>query len=203
MSPVLRPASLVLFTLLLSACVTINIYFPAAAAEKAADRIIQDVWGEQPPAAGKQPPASGEDSPQSAVDVERPLALAVLEWLVAPAQAADLNVSSPAIKKVQASMKARFQQLQGHFNSGALGLTRDGLVELRDLGAVPLPKRGPVKKLVAAENADRNVLYREIAAANGHPEWERDIRNTFAERWVRNARGGWWYQDAGGSWKQK
>ena len=30
--------------LALSACVTINIYFPAAAAEKAADRIIEDVW---------------------------------------------------------------------------------------------------------------------------------------------------------------
>jgi hypothetical protein len=28
----------------LSACVTINIYFPAAAAEKAADKIIDDVW---------------------------------------------------------------------------------------------------------------------------------------------------------------
>ncbi|SNR68371.1 hypothetical protein SAMN05192560_0462 [Methylobacillus rhizosphaerae] len=28
----------------LPACVTINIYFPAAAAEKAADRIIDDVW---------------------------------------------------------------------------------------------------------------------------------------------------------------
>jgi len=28
----------------LSACVTINIYFPAAAAEKAADQIIDDVW---------------------------------------------------------------------------------------------------------------------------------------------------------------
>lgn len=25
-------------------CVTINIYFPAAAAEKAADRIIDEVW---------------------------------------------------------------------------------------------------------------------------------------------------------------
>jgi hypothetical protein len=28
----------------LSACVTINIYFPAAAAEKAADRLIDEVW---------------------------------------------------------------------------------------------------------------------------------------------------------------
>ena len=31
-------------TIGLSACVTINIYFPAAAAEKAADQIIDDVW---------------------------------------------------------------------------------------------------------------------------------------------------------------
>jgi len=34
----------------LSACVTINVYFPAAAAEKAADKFIDEVWqlkGEQ------------------------------------------------------------------------------------------------------------------------------------------------------------
>ncbi len=30
--------------LLLAGCVTINIYFPAAAAEKAADKIIDEVW---------------------------------------------------------------------------------------------------------------------------------------------------------------
>ncbi|WP_137939818.1 hypothetical protein [Chitinivorax sp. B] len=34
------------FTLAMSACVTINIYFPAAAAEKAADKIIDEVWQE-------------------------------------------------------------------------------------------------------------------------------------------------------------
>ena len=32
------------FALLLQGCVTINIYFPAAAAEKAADKIIDEVW---------------------------------------------------------------------------------------------------------------------------------------------------------------
>lgn len=34
--------------LALPACVTINIYFPAAAAEKAADRIIDEVWQIKP-----------------------------------------------------------------------------------------------------------------------------------------------------------
>lgn len=47
----------------LAGCVTINIYFPAAAAEKAADRIIDEVWqlkeGQQAPAAS--PAASGAD----------------------------------------------------------------------------------------------------------------------------------------------
>lgn len=35
--------SVALVSMLLSACVTINIYFPAAAAEEAADKIIQRV----------------------------------------------------------------------------------------------------------------------------------------------------------------
>ena len=47
--------SFTLGTLLLAGCVTINIYFPAAAAEKAADRIIDEVWQLQPPAAQPQP----------------------------------------------------------------------------------------------------------------------------------------------------
>lgn len=32
----------------LGGCVTINIYFPAAAAEKAADKIIEEVWQLEP-----------------------------------------------------------------------------------------------------------------------------------------------------------
>jgi hypothetical protein len=42
---------------LLQACVTINIYFPAAAAEKAADKIIDEVWQLQKPAAPAAPPS--------------------------------------------------------------------------------------------------------------------------------------------------
>lgn len=47
-----RIFQMVLLTLtgaLLSACVTINIYFPAAAAEQAADKIIGEVWQLQKP----------------------------------------------------------------------------------------------------------------------------------------------------------
>lgn len=41
---VLSPVMLLSAMFALAACVTINIYFPAAAAEKAADKIIDEVW---------------------------------------------------------------------------------------------------------------------------------------------------------------
>ena len=44
-------------TIFLTACVTINIYFPAAAAEKAADKIIDEVWQLKNKPAGEQAPA--------------------------------------------------------------------------------------------------------------------------------------------------
>ena len=36
----------------------------------------------------------------------------------------------------------------------------------------------------------------------GLPEWQDQIKTTFAAKWVSNAQSGWWYQ-AGGNWKQK
>ncbi len=45
---------------LIPACVTINIYFPAAAAEKAADKIIDDVWQLKP---GEETPVKPADVP--------------------------------------------------------------------------------------------------------------------------------------------
>jgi uncharacterized protein YdbL (DUF1318 family) len=116
--------------------------------------------------------------------------------------AADLEINTPAISALKNSMQARHSQLAAHYTSGAVGLTRDGLVALRDANAVPLSQRQGVNGLVAAENNDRNALYKEIASANSHPEWESEVRGTFAQRWVQKAQGGWWYQDAGG-WAKK
>ena len=50
----LSTLSAALATVALGACVTINIYFPAAAAERAADRIIEEVWQLKPDAAKPQ-----------------------------------------------------------------------------------------------------------------------------------------------------
>ena len=56
-----RPFLSLAVALALAGCVTINIYFPAAAAEKAADRIIEEVWQlkkDAPSAPAEKPPAA-------------------------------------------------------------------------------------------------------------------------------------------------
>lgn len=130
------------------------------------------------------------------------LAVGLAAPVVAQAQA-NLNINTPAITALRAGMQQRHAQLAPHYASGAVGLTRDGNVALRDAAAVPLPQRQQVNALIAAENRDRGALYREIARANGHPEWEADIRATFAQRWVGNAQAGWYYQNASGAWVRK
>ncbi|MEK6591986.1 MAG: YdbL family protein [Pseudomonadota bacterium] len=116
---------------------------------------------------------------------------------------ANLEINTPAIAGLQSGMQQRHLQLAGFYASGAVGLTRDGSIALRDANAVPLPQRQQVNSLIAAENQDRAALYREIARANGKPEWESDIRATFAQRWIQKAQPGWYYQNAGGVWTRK
>jgi uncharacterized protein YdbL (DUF1318 family) len=183
-----------------AACVTINVYFPSEAAAKAADRIIQDVYGEQ--SGGTAAPVE----PQSRLPVSEvpPSRSVLLDWFISPAHAkADISVNTPAIQQLKAGMEKRHRKLAPYYKSGAVGMTQDGEIVLRDQKLVPLQDRNSVKSLVAKENKDRSALYAEIARANGHPEWEAEIRSTFAERWVSNAPAGWWYMNKQGAWKQK
>jgi hypothetical protein len=186
--------------LALSACVTINVYFPAAEAQEAAREFVEKVIGDDvvPPAAPSTTPSGGGSSPAGS-------GFSMLAFFInsAHAQTADVNIRTPAIQAIQSRMASRFQsQLAAHFDSGALGFGRDGLLVVRDAAQLPLKDRAAVNTAVADDNRDRAAVYREIAVANGHPEWEQQIRETFAKQWIASARGGWWYQDAGG-WKQK
>lgn len=183
------------------ACVTINVYFPEAAAVQAADRIIDKVRG---------PEEDGNTShvyPGESRDESMLLAVtrSVVGFLISDAHAqgaVDFDKPSPEKQALENALTARFPQLRPHLNSGAIGLTDDGLLEFRDRNLVPLKDRNGVVQLVAAQNNDWNALYAEIAKLNGHPEWQDSIRSTFAERWIAKADKGWYYRE-GGVWKQK
>ena len=208
----LLPIQLLALSCLLAACVTVNVYFPAAAAEQAADRIIDTVTSQTAGSRSNETaPAKTPPNSRAAPRGEPPALLAaagaLLNLLIPAAEAQaspNLDVSGPEIRAITASMQQRFGQLKKYFDEGMIGLTADGLVAVRDQNAVPLAERAVVARLVTEDNRDRETLYSELAKANKHPEWEPDIRRTFARRWVeRGAQGGWYYQDAGGKWVQK
>jgi len=187
--------------LLLTACVTINIYFPAAAAEKVADEIIKGIQTDD-----KTLEQNDISAPQTKVDgfqlVVYRLIDEVLNVVIAPAHAAaDLSVDTSEIRQLRSAMHNRFAALKPFYNLGLVGVKADGFLVTR--GAVSLKHRNKVNKLIAAENADRQRLYQAIANANGHPEWVNQIKATFAARWISNAQAGWAYQSSDGSWKKK
>lgn len=116
--------------------------------------------------------------------------------------APDLEANTPAIAAIKTSMQTRHTQMQSFYGSGAIGLTQDGYIAVKDASAVPLSQRGGLAGLVKEENSDRARLYKEIAVANGHPEWLGEIQSTFAGRWIDKAQAGWFYQKDG-AWVKK
>lgn len=186
--------------LALAACVTINVYFPAAEAKEAAKEFVDKVIGED-----GQPVPQTEKSGGGMAMLQRRVDLWSLVGVgSAYAQSApDITINTPAIRAIQSSMEQRFNStLRAGFDAGALGFSSDGLIVVRDASKLPLKDRVAINNAVADDNRDRKALYREVAVANGHPEWEGQIRDVFARQWVDSARSGWWYQ-SGGSWKQK
>ena len=193
--------ALILCTAMIAvACVTINVYFPAAAAQKAAEKFVGDVLGE--------PIEDGSLFETPGLEGSRLwlAAAGVVDYLIPSAQAqqAEIDINTPQINAIKARMAQRQRDsLNALFDAGAIGFSNNGLVEIRDRSAVPLSERRNLESVVADENRDRKAVYREIAVANGHPEWEADIQQTFAREWVENARPGWYYQNAAGAWLQK
>ncbi len=189
---------------LLAACVTINIYFPAAQAEKAADRIVGEILGKEKPAEQKAPPKGDKGAWLLPASGDSRIAATILDFFIPVAHAApNFSVDSAEIRQLKARMKQRNAQLLPYYRSGAIGFTADGLVAIHDAKAVPLRERNKLKSLIRAENADRNALYRAIAKANHHPEWEADVRAVFARKWVEKAGAGWWHRTADGQWRRK
>ena len=186
--------------LALAACVTINVYLPAAEAKEAAKEFVDKVIGEDGQAVPKTEKSGGGMAMlQRRVDLWSVLGVGSAYAQSAP----DITINTPAIRAIQAKMEQRFNSsLRAGFDAGALGFTSDGLVTVRDASKLPLKDRVAINSAVADDNRDRKALYREVAVANGHPEWESQIRDVFARQWVDSARSGWWYQ-TGGSWKQK
>jgi len=187
-----------LLALVISACVTVNIYFPAAAVERAAEQIVKETWG------GPGEPAKAPPKPQSYNRLAPMRTVSVKFVSEAHAQEADINVSNPAIRALKDAIKQRSSAIKPFMDRGNIGIGQDGLLTIRTTDGLSLKERSDAQQLVEAENRDREALYVEIAKANGIPkENVPRIKNIFAKSWIEQAQPGWWIQDSQGNWKKK
>ncbi len=122
------------------------------------------------------------------------LGMAVLSMSFTALAEADLDVNTPAMQALKSRMKQRHLQLLNLYQTGAVGLTNDGYIAVREASVIPLSQRAALAALVKDENNDRSALYSGIASANGHPEWTGEIQRIFAQRWLERAQPGWYLQ---------
>ena len=210
-------------------CVTINIYFPAAAAEEAAEKIVDEVLNtdhlntdEVKPELNQSPDQTlnllpGDSRIESQRESQRvsqsfintqiieSSLVSVINFFIPAAQAGQANISidSAKIRSIRNNMKQRQSKLNSFYQSGSIGFTNKGFIASVSDKGLSIKQKSTAKKLINAENNDRKALYREIANANGHPEWQNDIQKTFAQTWIAKIPSGWMYQTSAGQWKKK
>jgi len=212
---------LTLACFLLAACavITVNVYFPEKAAKEAFksldDMLLKNSAG-KPATDGKSPPAEQtlpQEKPQSSLFHELP-ALA----LVAAAYAADIDADSlaievssmPEVLKAYDDMSGRLPKLNALFASGAVGLSNQGLVAVREKGKVT-PQD---ESMLAAENQSRKTVITAMAKAilklNKQKESKEALNQvlgkaaaTYADTKREAAQPGWWLQLQNGRWVQK
>jgi len=215
--------------LFLCACavITVNVYFPEKAAKeayKSLDEMLLKGDGAQPageaapgtePAPANEEPAqpAPEAKPQSGLWHEITGFFRVSEACAAETDADALAVelsSMPEVVKAYDAMSKRLPRLNQLFDSGAVGLTKQGLVTVRDKAkATPQDEA-----LVKAENDSRKVVVASMARAIVKLNKQKESKalvdqvmgkaaSTFADTKRESAKPGWWIQLENGNWVQK
>ena len=169
--------------LLLSACVTINIYFPAEKVETVAGEIVEEIRG---------PDEDMEKEEENTADKKQGFfgSKPVFASLVATAYAQEVTeVSNPTIRGLKDRMKARFPQLKPWYQKGVLTEGNDGFVKMGSTQQLGIKDKSAVRNLTAAENKDREQLYREVAKALNIDASQVDkVAGIFAKEWQKSVR---------------
>lgn len=196
-----KTARVLTFLSLLSfvACVTVNIYFPAAKVEKAAEDIVEDVYG--------------TDTPKKQQNDDHS-ALETFLVLISPATAhagsvtesdiESLNKSNSAIRGLKHTIAEDHKQLLPYYTSGNIGINNQGYLEIISKEGLNIKDTAQLRRLVAKDNNTREQLYSEVAASMNIPGSEIDkVKKIFSGVWQKRAPAGWFIQDANGKWNKK
>jgi uncharacterized protein YdbL (DUF1318 family) len=185
--------------------VTVNINFPQEKIDSAAASVEDLVRNPAPPSGNTPSTPAPRGRPSSAI----PSLLAVTVRssaggfgpATAEAQAVpELKTRTPEVMAAVASRRSRLPQVTEALKQGCVGETREGLLEVRPGSACP-PNLGA---LVAAENADRLMLYRTLVEQNKMPPSDlARVQEAFARTHRERVPAGGWVQNPDGTWLKK
>ena len=206
---------------LLAACaiITVNVYFPEKAAKEAYksldDMLLKNEAGKPP--AGSQQPGEEQKRPETKPQSNLFKALPAFS-LTAVAHAAESEADAlavelagmPEVNKAYEEMSQRLPRLTTLFDSGAIGLTNQGLVSVRDKAKVNASDEG----LVAAENKNRKTVISSMAKAIIKMAKQNETKAamdqvmgkaaaSYADIKRDAAKAGWWMQLQNSRWVQK
>lgn len=208
--------------LFLAACavITVNVYFPEKAAKeayKSLDEMLLLKPGEEKKPSDKAPaiPSGGSViKPQSKSLPAAPVGWSLVNSAYAAENEADTLAvelaSMPEVIAAYDEMRGRLTKVHALFDSGAVGLTSQGLVTVREKSKVTPEDEA----LITAENGSRKVVVTSMAKAilklNHQKETGAALGQvmpkaaaTFADTRREKAKPGWWMQLENGRWVQK
>ncbi|MGC9327818.1 MAG: DUF1318 domain-containing protein [Candidatus Hinthialibacter sp.] len=176
----------------LASCVslTINVYFPAKEIQEAAEEIEERV-------------RTGEGA--EGLEESRTIPVSPLRFTISlgarevwAAEEFDLDIKTPLIVKIIQTRTERYKkELEPLMDSGVLGEGHDAYLTLRDKTGLDLKAMARMKKLIDAENKDRQMLYQEILRANKvetSKENMKKVENLFAKAIQVKMKPGQWYE---------
>lgn len=188
---------LMAFIVISCAVITVNVYFPTEAVEEAAEKIIDEIQSEE------DVKNTADNSGQQSL-LHKNIPFSFFGNSTVYADEIDLNLTTPAIRKLIDSMKARNTEIMKFKDKGAIGETNNGILEVRNMDDLSGEEIRTVKRLLRAENNDREMLYKELAAANKIDPADIDkVKSIFAKTLISKAKPGHWHHDEKGNWVQK
>ncbi len=196
----LKLVSASLALLFLFSCLTINIYFPEAEVQKAAEEIVDEIRKGQ------------EDKDKKDKDSQLIEMIQIMDSTrgsfsfvpSAYAQEKATEVTTPKVRALQQSMKERFPKLRPFFVKGNVGEANDGFIKIRNESGLNLKEKATLRNLQKDENNDRKNMYAEVARAMEiKPNQIPKIQKIFAALWIKKAISGWWIQNESGEWIKK
>ncbi|SKA73687.1 Protein of unknown function [Paucidesulfovibrio gracilis DSM 16080] len=179
----------VFILLLVTACVTVNIYFPAAELKRDAEKVVKRVYGIE----GQEEQESQESAPgQSWLELLGP----------SVAHAQDYQSFSNSVTRgIEQQLGQVYKQLKPFYASGNVGLDQNGFATLRDKSGLNMQQIGSINRLISQDRSLKQQLYQEKAKAAQTPGKAGKVQAIYADIWKGYAASGTWIQDGG--WRQK